>query len=65
MKQYDYLIVNDDLEICVEEMHQIIQGEQQNEVYRNAEFIEHMKEELKENKCYVTSILHRLNESGK
>ena len=24
MEQYDYLIVNDDLEICVEEMHQII-----------------------------------------
>ncbi len=28
MDQYDYLIVNDDLQECVEEMHQIIQGEQ-------------------------------------
>ena len=46
MKQYDYLIVNDDLEICVEEMHQIIQGEHRRS-FRNAEFIEHMKEELK------------------
>ena len=27
MDQYDYLIINDDLQECVEEMHQIIQGE--------------------------------------
>ena len=26
MNQYDYLIVNDDLDLCVEEMHAIIQG---------------------------------------
>jgi guanylate kinase len=26
MDKYDYLIVNDDLQTCVEEMHQIIQG---------------------------------------
>lgn len=27
MDQYDYLIVNDDLDTCVEEVHQIIRGE--------------------------------------
>ena len=46
MDQYDYLIINDDLQECVEEMHQIIQGEHRRS-FRNAEFIEHMKEELK------------------
>ena len=46
MDRYDYLIVNDDLQECVEEMHQIIQGEHRRS-FRNAEFIEHMKEELK------------------
>ena len=38
MDQYDYLIIK--------EMHQIIQGEHRRS-FRNAEFIEHMKEELK------------------
>ena len=46
MDQYDYLIINDDLQECVEEMHQIIQDEHRRS-FRNAEFIEHMKEELK------------------
>ncbi len=46
MDQYDYLIINDDLQECVEEMHQIIQGGHRRS-FRNAEFIEHMKEELK------------------
>ena len=46
MEKYDYLIINDDLMECVEEMHQIIQGEQRRS-FRNYEFIEHMKEELK------------------
>ena len=46
MDRYDYLIVNDDLQECVEEMHQIIQSEHRRS-FRNAEFIEHMKEELK------------------
>ena len=43
MDQYDYLIINDDLQECVEEMHQIIQGEHRRS-FPNAEFIEHMKE---------------------
>ena len=46
MDQYDYLIINDDLQECVEEMHQIIQGEHRRS-FRNTAFIEHMKEELK------------------
>ena len=46
MEKYDYLIINDDLMECVEEMNQIIQGEHRRS-FRNYEFIEHMKEELK------------------
>ena len=43
---YDYLIINDVLDECVEEMHRIIQGEHRRS-FRNEAFIEHMKEELK------------------
>ena len=46
MNQYDYLIVNDVLEECVAQVHQIIQGEHRRS-YRNQAFIECMKEELK------------------
>ena len=46
MDRYDYLIINDVLEDCVEEMHRIIQGEHRRS-FRNQAFIEHMKEELK------------------
>ena len=46
MDRYDYLIINDVLEDCVREMHQIIQGEHRRS-FRNRTFIEHMKEELK------------------
>lgn len=46
MDQYDYLIVNDVLEDCVEEMHHIIQGEHRRS-FRNQAFIDYMKEELK------------------
>ncbi len=46
MDQYDYLIVNDVLSECVEQVHQIIQGEHRRS-YRNQAFIERMKEELK------------------
>lgn len=46
MDRYDYLIINDVLENCVREMHQIIQGEHRRS-FRNRTFIEHMKEELK------------------
>lgn len=46
MDRYDYLIINDDLDECVREMHEIIQGEHKRS-FRNQAFIEHMKEELK------------------
>ncbi len=46
MDKYDYLVVNDELERCVEEVHQIIQGEHRRS-FRNTAFIEYMKEELK------------------
>ena len=46
MNRYDYLIVNDVLEECVEQVHRIIQGVHRSS-YRNMAFIERMKEELK------------------
>ena len=46
MDQYDYLVVNDVLEDCVEEVHQIIQGEHRKS-FRNIDFIEKMRKELK------------------
>ena len=46
MDQYDYLIINDVLQDCVEPMHRIIQGEHRRS-FRNIEFIENMKAELK------------------
>ena len=46
MDQYDYLVVNDELDVCVEEMHYLIQGEHER-CFRNQTFIEHMKRELK------------------
>lgn len=46
MDRYDYLIVNDVLEECVRQVHQIIQGEHRR-CSRNAAFINRMKEELK------------------
>lgn len=45
MDQYDYLVVNDDLEICVEELHSIIQGEHRRS-FRNREFMERIKQDL-------------------
>ena len=46
MDKYDYLIVNDDLQEAVEELHSIIQGEHRRS-FRNKEFIDRMKKELK------------------
>lgn len=43
--RYDYLIVNDDLETCVEETHGIIQGEHYR-TYRNTEFLENLRKDL-------------------
>lgn len=47
MDQYDYILVNDDLAVCTEEMHQLIQA-QHKKTAQNLEFIAQMKQELKE-----------------
>ena len=46
IEAYDYLVVNDILELCVEEMHQIISNEH-TRISRNLPAIEQMREELK------------------
>lgn len=46
VEDYDYLIINDVLEDCVNEVHSIIQNEHRR-VKRNQELIYRMKEELK------------------
>ncbi|MCD8130649.1 MAG: guanylate kinase [Lachnospiraceae bacterium] len=43
---YDYILVNDDLEACVEQMHHIIQAEKMSAA-RNAAFIEEIARELR------------------
>lgn len=48
VEAYDYLIINDELDTCVEEMNAIIQGEHYR-VSRNKELISRIREELKEN----------------
>lgn len=45
MDRYDYLVVNDDLEICTRELHGIIQGEHRRS-FRNTEFMERIKQDL-------------------
>lgn len=45
MDSYDYLIVNDELEACVQKMHEIIQGEHHRS-FRNKEFMKEIKEDL-------------------
>lgn len=48
VSSYDYVLVNDDLQTCVMQMHSIIQSEH-HRCFRNTEFINQMKEELKGN----------------
>lgn len=45
MDRYDYLVVNDDLEICTRGLHDIIQGEHRRS-FRNTEFMERIKQDL-------------------
>ncbi len=45
MDRYDYLVINDVLEDCVDEVHRIIQGEHRKS-FRNMDFIEKMRQEL-------------------
>lgn len=47
MDKYDYLVVNDDLDTCVTEVHQIIQSEHRRS-FRNGQMIANMKTELLE-----------------
>lgn len=46
MEAYDYLLINDDLEICVEELHRLIAGQHRKSREQIA-FIHGMKRELK------------------
>lgn len=46
MSEYDYLLVNEDLDVCVRRMHELIQSQHQKTV-NNLEFIDEMKQELK------------------
>lgn len=46
MELYDYLVVNDDLETCVDEVHAIIRSEH-DRISRNGEYIEKIREQLK------------------
>ena len=46
IEKYDYLIVNDDLDTCIHEAHEIIQS-QHHRVDQRREFIDTLKEDLK------------------
>ncbi len=46
IEQYDYFIINDDLDACVRQVHEIIQGEH-SRVFRNLELITEIRSELK------------------
>lgn len=45
MSHYDYLVINDDLEVCVEEIHSVIQAESFR-AEKHGEYITKMKQEL-------------------
>ena len=45
IEKYDYVLVNDDIDTCVESLHQMIQSEKQR-ASRNLSFIENIKNEL-------------------
>lgn len=47
LASYDYILVNDDLQACVKQMHNIIQSEHYR-TSRNVEFMRQIKEELSE-----------------
>ncbi len=47
MERYDYILVNDDLELCVRQMHELIQS-QHHRASGSLDFILRMKRELKE-----------------
>ena len=47
IESYDYFIINDDLDACVDEVHRLIQGEH-SRVSRSMELINEIRTELKE-----------------
>lgn len=47
IEEYEYIIVNDDLDTCVKEMHSLIQGAH-NTPFRNKEFIGEIRSQLEE-----------------
>ncbi|MDO4490559.1 MAG: guanylate kinase [Lachnospiraceae bacterium] len=46
MDRYDYLVINDDLQVCVKELHELIQA-QHNRASNRTDMIDKMKKELK------------------
>ena len=46
MEAYDYIVINDNLETCVEELHQIVEAARRAPIRREA-FIKEIREELK------------------
>ena len=46
IEAYDYIVVNDDLDVCVEEVHQLVEASRRAPVRRGA-FIEEIRNELK------------------
>ena len=47
MNEYEYIIINDDLDVCVKETHSIIQNAKASAL-RNEEFIKNIQQELKD-----------------
>lgn len=45
MEDYEYIVVNDDLQTCVSEIHGIVQAAKRTPL-RNKDFVKHMKDEL-------------------
>ena len=45
MEAYDYLLINDEIETCVEEMHQLIQLQHRRTSY-HLDFLNQMREDL-------------------
>lgn len=46
IEKYDYIVINDKLDECVAQMHEIIRAEHMRS-YRRIDFIDHLREELK------------------
>lgn len=47
IEQYDYIVINDDLEVCVKELHALVKAASNTPV-RRREFIENVRNQLKE-----------------